>query len=200
VQDVVSWSLDQYALIGATLALFGFLGFLRGVNRELRSMIGIGLGMLLASVMVPNMGKQINSLYKLGRFAVVTIDVDPETAWREVQMLPDLIQTSADLRFASLLVFCLVGLVFYLWGQGRSVAPPSLVSKVLGLVAGGINGFLVAYYAFPLLLPRSEAVITVPSGRINATLANSRSMALVAVFIVVILIALGLRSSRSPRL
>ena len=198
MEEVVSWSLDQYALIGVTLALFGFLGFVRGVSRELRSMIGIGAGMLLASVLVPNLGKQINFLYKLGHFAFAAAGGDPGSAWQKAQLVPDLIQTPADLQFFAVLVFIGLVAISYLWGQSRVAAPSSLPSKVLGVLAGGINGFLVAYYVCPVLLPTSEAVITVPSGKINAALANSRTMALVAVLAVVVLIALGLRASRSP--
>ena len=79
MEGVVSWNVDQYALIGVTLCLFGFLGFRRGANRELRSMIGIGLAMLLASVLVPNLGTQINFLHKLGCFALAVMDSDPSS-------------------------------------------------------------------------------------------------------------------------
>ena len=193
----MSWNVDQYALIGITLLLFGFLGFRRGANRELRSMVGIGLAMLLARVLVPNLGKQINFLYRLGRFALAVVDSDPSNAWQEAQLLPDLIQTPEDLQFVSLLVFLGIILLCYLWGQSRIAAPFSLSSRVLGALAGGINGFLVAYYVFPILL-KSEAVIRVPGGEINAALGNSRTMALAAVFAVVVLIGLGLKASRSP--
>jgi len=198
VQDVVSWTLDQYALIGTALVLFGFLGLLRGVSRELRSMIGVGVGMLLARVLVPRLSKQINSLYKMGHFAFAVTSSDPGAAWQQAQNAPDLIQTSADLQFVSLLVFVGVVLASYLWGQSRVAGAFSLPSKVLGVVAGGINGFLVAYYVCPILLPESEAVVRVPSGEINAALSSTRTVALVVVAILVILIALGLRASRSP--
>lgn len=197
MEGVVSWNVDQYALIGVTLCLFGFLGFRRGANRELRSMIGIGLAMLLASVLVPNLGTQINFLHKLGCFALAVTNSDPSSAWQETQLLPDLVQTPEDLQFVSLLVFLGIILLCYLWGQSRIAAPFSLSSKVLGALAGGINGFLVAYYVFPILL-KSEAVIRVPGGEINAALGNSRTMALAAVLAVVVLIALGLKASRSP--
>jgi len=199
VEDVLSWSVDQYALIGVTLALFGSLGFVRGASRELRSMVGIGVGMLMANALVPHLSKQINSVYKLGRFAFAAIDGDPGAAWQEAQLLPDLVRTPRDLQLASLAVFIGVVLICYLWGQTSIAAASSLPSRLLGLLAGGINGFLVAYYAFPILFPKSEAVITVPSGRINAALGSSRTMALVAVFIVVVVIALGLKASRAPR-
>jgi len=199
VEDIVSWHVGQNPLIGATMALFGFLGFVRGANRELRSMVGIGLGMLLATLLVPNLGKQINSLCKLGRFAFAVIDSDPSTAWQKAQVSPDLIQTPADLQIVSLLLFVGLVLASYLWGHSQTAAPPSVPSKLLGVLAGGINGFLIAYYVFPILFPKSEAVITVPSATINQALRSSRTMALVAVLVVVVLIGLGLKASRPPK-
>lgn len=202
MEGAVTWHVNQYLLVGLTLALFGFVGFRRGVNRELFSMVGIGLGMLLANVLAPQLGPQVNRFYRLTRFALgggITGD-DPVSAWQRVRELPDLISTPGDVQLLLVLVFVVTALFFYLWGQGRIAVAYSLTSRLLGLLAGGVNGFLVAYYLFPLLFPEPKAVITLPSDEVTAVLSNSQTIALASVFFVIVLIAFGLHSaSRSRR-
>lgn len=202
MEGAVTWNVSQYMLVGLTLGLFAFVGFRRGVNRELLSMVGIGLGMLLATVLAPGLGPQVNRFYRLARFSLgggLTAD-DPTAAWQKARELPNFVRTPADEQFLSVVVFAVIALLFYLWGQGRAATAHSLTSRVLGLLAGGINGFLVAYFLFPLIFPEPRAVITVPSGDISAALSSSQTIALAGVFFVVVLIAFGLHSaSRSRR-
>ena len=117
----------------------------------------------------------------------------------DATILPDLIRTANDVQLLSLAIFGVILLAFYLWGQGRVRGPHSGMSQFLGLVAGGVNGFLVAYYLYPALLPKSTAVITLPSGQLNATLTNAQTVALVIVIFMVLLIAFGLHNASRPR-
>src|SRR4030042_1798854 len=70
MEGAVTWHVNQYSLVGITLAIFAFVGLRRGISRELLSMVGIGLGMLLANVLAPILGPQVNRFYRLGRFAL----------------------------------------------------------------------------------------------------------------------------------
>ncbi len=188
-------------LLGVTLSLFGFVGFRRGVNRELLSLIGIALGMWLAGNLGVAVKAWVNLFFKLGRFALtggLTSD-DPMAAWEEARNQLDLVQGSAQEQFLVLVAFVLIVLVFYQWGQRRFPAPDAFMLRVLGLLAGGINGFLVAYYLLPLLFPTPTTVINVPTGELRATLTDGQTVAVVIVFFVIVLIGFGLYSASGAK-
>jgi hypothetical protein len=201
MEGAVTVTVNQYLAIGVTLALFGFLGFRRGVNRELFAMLGIGVAMWLANALGPSLVPMANRMYKLLRF-VLTGSLtagDPAGAWQKAQAWPDLIHSAMDVELLSVAFFVLIVALFYLWGQQRVRAPGSAMSNLLGLLAGGINGFLVALYLVPAMLPRATAVITLPSGQISATLGTRRNIALAIVCFTVLLIAFGLHNAKPPR-
>lgn len=201
MENILTWTINQYVLLGIVLAIFAFLGLKRGVNRELLSMIGVGLGILLADGLAHALQGWINRFYKLGRFALaggLTAD-DPTQAWQQIEKLPALVSTPEDLRFLGILIFLILTLVVYLLGQRFIAAPKTAMAQFLGLLAGGINGFLVAYYLFPLVLAPSKAVINLPSSEVKATLGSSRTIAMVVVLVIVVLIAFGLHSTPSGR-
>ncbi len=202
MENILTWTINQYVLLGIVLAIFAFLGFKRGVNRELLSMIGVGLGILLADGLAHALQGWVNRFYKLGRFALAggLTAADPTQAWQGIEKLPALVSTPEDLRFLAILIFLILLLVIYLLGQRFIAAPKTFMAQFLGLLAGGINGFLVAYYLFPLVLVPSQAVIIkLPSSEVKATLGSSRSIAMVVVLVIVVLIAFGLHSTPSGR-
>jgi hypothetical protein len=197
----VNLTVDQYTLLVITLALFAFLGLRRGVNRELLFMAGIALAIFVADPLASALQPQVNRFYKLGHFALGggLVGEDPTAAWRNVRDLPDLIRSPGDAQLLLLIVFVLIALIFYLWGQHGMPTPGAIMPKVLGLLAGGINGFLIAYFLFPLLFPQPATTITLPSTELNATLSSTRTLAWVAVFFVLVLIAFGLYGSTGPK-
>lgn len=200
MEGSVNITVGYYLPVGMVLLLFGLVGLKRGVDRELFSMLGIALGMWLAGSFGPSLAPLVNRLYKLGRFALTggLTSGEPTAAWQDAKAWPDLIRTASDVQLLVAGVFGIIVLLFYLWGQIGVRPPQTGMSKLLGLVAGGINGFLVAYFLFPALLPQSKAVITLPSGQINATLSNRQTVALAIVVFTVLLIAFGLHNASRP--
>ena len=125
MDSVVTWNVSQYAVMGLALGLFGFLGFRRGVNRELLSLIGIGIGMLLATQFAPSLVPSVNRFYKLGRLAMsggLTSD-NPMEACQSVQQLPALVQTPEEIELLGMIIFLLVFGFFYLAGEKSFPAP-----------------------------------------------------------------------------
>jgi len=194
MEGAVNITVDQYLLLGGTLVLFGLLGLRRGVNRELFTMLGIGMGLWLANSFGPSLVPLTNRLYKLVRLVLAG-----KLTTGDAVSLPDLIQTANDVQLLSVAIFGVILLAFYFWGQARISGPRTGMAQFLGLVAGGINGFLVAYYLYPTLLPKSMAVITLPSSQIKATLTNNQTEALVIVVFTILLIAFGLHNASRPR-
>ena len=113
MSEVLTWTVNQYLLLGITLAVFGFVGFRRGVNRELLSMVGIGLGMMIAGSSGPALQPQVNQLYRMLRFAVGggLSSSDPTAAWAVASKLPPIIATTAETQTLSLFVFIIVVIV-----------------------------------------------------------------------------------------
>lgn len=200
MEGAVTWTIDQYAIVGAALLAFGFVGLQRGVHRELISMAGIGVGALLSGWLARVLAPQINRTYRLTRFALEggLSGEDPTDAWRRINALPDLVRSADDALGVSVVIFCLIVLVAYLWGQRRAPAPMTLLPRLLGLLAGALNGFIVCYYLVPLVFPKPRAIIAVPSGDVRGVLASGQTLALVAVSLVAILIAFGLYSAHGP--
>jgi uncharacterized membrane protein required for colicin V production len=200
VDGAVTWTIDQYVIVGTALVAFGFIGLQRGVHRELHSMVGIGIGALLSGWLARTLAPQINRLYRLGRYAleVGLSGEDPGVAWRRIGATPDLVQATENVSSASVVVFCLIVLVAFMWGQRRVAAPHAFLPRLLGMLAGALNGFLVCYYLVPLVFPTPRAIIAVQSGGIRNVLTGGQTPALVAVSLVAILIAFGLHSASGP--
>lgn len=199
--EAVTWNLNHYIVMGVFLGLFGVIGFRRGVNRELLSVIGISLGIIFSSGLAPALTPQINRFYKLARFAVSggLTSGDPAAAWHEAQGYPVLLESPQDMQVLGVVLFFLTVLLFYAIGQVRIAPPNSFVLSILGLFTGAINGFLMAYYLVPIIFPTPEAVITVQSAEVQQTLTSAQTVARVVAFFVFVLIALGLYSASSPR-
>lgn len=190
-------NISNYVLLGVTLAFFGFVGLRRGVNRELLSLIGIALGLWLAGSLAVAVKAWVNLFFKLGRLALsggFTAD-DPMSAWGQLRDQADLVQSPSQEQFLTLVVFVVIVLLFYQLGQQRIPPPEAFILRLLGLLAGGINGFLIAYYLLPLLFPTPTTVINVPTGELRAALNDSQTVAVVIVFFVVVLIGFGLYSA-----
>ncbi len=200
MEGAVTWTIDQYAIVGAALVAFGFVGLQRGIHRELLSMAAIGIGALVSGWLARALAPQINRIYRLGRFALeggLSGD-DPAAVWRRIGAMPDLVQSTDDVQLLGVLIFCLIVLVAYLWGQRRAPAPFTLLPRLLGLLAGALNGFLVCWHLVPLVLPKPRAIIAVSGGDVPGVLASGQTLALVAVSVVAILIAFGLHNASGP--
>ena len=201
MDSVVTWNVSQYAVMGLALGLFGFLGFRRGVNRELLSLIGIGIGMLLATQFAPSLVPSVNRFYKLGRLAMsggLTSD-NPMEAWQSVQQLPALVQTPEEIELLGMIIFLLVFGFFYLAGEKSFPAPGSMTLRILGLGLGVITGFLFIYYLMPILFYGSRMVITLPSGEVRNTLFEGQVPAKMAALFVFVLIVFGVYTASGAK-
>ncbi len=196
-----TWTVSQQMLIGVAAALFGYLGFRRGINRELLQMIGIFVSMLVASHLAPAMRNMVNRFYRLFRlmFTGAFFTGDLMEAWQEVQALPPLVETPEDVQMLSLVTFVVVLLMFYLIGQYQLPQPKGLALRLLGTFVGVINGFLIIYYLFPMVFTRPQAIILLPSEEVHRTLTDEQTVARIVALFIVVLIAFGLYTASTPR-
>jgi uncharacterized membrane protein required for colicin V production len=201
VVDPATLTVNHYVLLTVMLAVFGVLGFRRGVNRELLALIGIGLGIWLGSGLGLVLKAWVNMTYKLGQFALTggIRSADRAATWDAMRNMPDMVSTPAQERLLAVVVFALIVLLFYWIAQRRIPAPTAFIVRVLGLLAGAINGFLIAYYLLPIIFPTPETVIHLPSGQIRTVLTDSQTIAIVIVLLVVVLIGVGLHGAAAPK-
>jgi uncharacterized membrane protein required for colicin V production len=192
---------SQTLLLGGLLALFAYMGLRRGVNRELLSTLGIVLGILSSRRLANAFTPWVNRFYRLGRFALSggLFSDNPAAAWQAASNMPDLIRSPLEQQLFILITFFTIVLVFYLIGRRRIPLPKTLMLKVLGLVAGAINGFLVAYFLSPYLLSFPVTTVVLPSQELRKTLTASDNMALVLFVFVAIMIAFGLYNAGGSR-
>lgn len=194
-------NVSEYLLMGLALGLFALIGFRRGVHRELISLIGIGLGMLIANGMTAALTPTVNHYYRMLQFAVKggLSAPDPTAAWAASQSAPALIRTTTQQQTLGVAIFAVVALIFVGIGQWRGAPPRSFGLRVLGVLMGLINGFLVARFLTPVLFAAPRALIALPSGEVQAALNNSQTIAFVILFFVLVLIALGLYSASGSK-
>ena len=196
--------LQVLAIIGA---VFGLIGFSRGVAREIITTLGI-----IATYAVIRWGESFlvrwtNKFHKLLIFAAKggMAAEDPTAIWPQVANLPPLVETESERLFLRLIVFAFLVLVSYAAGNRflRSKTVPfgplaiypklSLLSRLLGLATGLMEGYLIAYFVLPEVFPKPETVIKLPTGPVAGFL--TQYVALVFVGFVAVLIAFGLRST-----
>jgi hypothetical protein len=185
--DALTWSIDQFILLGGTLALFAWLGWKRGINRELLSLAGIGVGILMARPAAEALKPVVNRVYGLAQMAA---------AGGAGAGGPALVSTPAQLQSLALAMFVALVLAVYLAGQRLAASPTSGGARLLGMMAGALNGFGVAYYVFPSLLKKPRAIILLSGEQIKSTLNSPRHVGMVIVFLFVVLVGFGLYSAR----
>lgn len=201
MEGIVVWDVNKYIFMGIVLGLFGFIGFKRGVNRELLSVIAVAVGMLVSERLAGLFYPLVNRFHKLAQLALSggLMAENPAEAWQEVQKLPPLIETPADIQFLGLAFFFLIVLFVYAVGQGTIPPPRAIMLKILGLCVGLVNGFLIVYYLFPVLFSQPKAVIALPGGAVRETLMDEQVVARVVALFVFVLIIFGLYSASGPR-
>ncbi len=187
--------------------VFGLIGFLRGVAREVITAIGIIIAYAFIRWGESFLVRWTNKFHKLAVFAAKggLAANDPTAIWPQVANLPPFIETDGEKLIFRLVVFVSLVILAYVVGnrvlssRTDTVGPLaiypglSLLSRFLGLATGLIEGYLIAYFVLPEVFPKAETVIKLPTGPVAGFL--NQNVALVFVGFVIVLIVFGLRSA-----
>lgn len=194
-------ALSQSVLLGVILAVFAYLGFRRGVNRELLLTLGIVLGILLSPRMALILTPWVNRFYRLGRFALSggLFSDNPAAAWQAASGLDDLVESPRDQLILTLVIFSSFVLLFFIIGRKRLPLGKTLILRVLGALAGAVNGFLIAYFLSPHLLNVYETTVILPSQELRTTLTATETIARAVFVFLAVMIAFGLYNARGSR-
>lgn len=199
----------SWVILGAVI-LGGFVGLLQKPAWQGCAMAGIVIGRALLTWGQSLVIGWANKLCVMVRFVLgggLTSE-DPGAVFAQVRKLPPLIATDQEkLRF-TLALFGFIVVFTYLIGRWRFRIRPvvfgplliyriSIIQRLLACGLGAINGYLIAHFLVPLLLPQAEMIVKLPSSQIAALL--KEKMVLVLIGFVIILIVFGLQASGRSR-
>jgi hypothetical protein len=192
-------NLDQLYLIIGFIVLFGLMGLRRGVLRELLTLLGVFLAIVVGKWGASFLEPWVNRFYKLIMFALKggLITDDPSSVLAEMGVLTPLVTTDSDRLILGTVVFALVILAFYLLGEYVIDPPKKISQRLAGVILAGVNGYFIAYFLVPRHLPTPQTTIRFSTSGMIDLLA--RNLIIVVLIFVIILIVLGLQMSTKPR-
>jgi hypothetical protein len=191
--------LDQLYLIIGFIVLFGLMGLRRGVFRELLTLLGVFLAIVVGKWGTSFLEPWVNRFYKLIMFALKggLVTDDPSSVLAEMGVLTPLVTTDSDRLILGTVVFALVILAFYLLGEYVIDPPKKISQRLAGVILAGVNGYFIAYFLVPRHLPTPQTTIRFSTSGMIDLLA--RNLIIVVLIFVIILIVLGLQMSTKPR-
>lgn len=194
-------------------AIFIIIGFIRGVRAEVWITVFILVAFLVLQVAGDTLITWTNRIYRLTRFALAggIIAENPVEIWEDFADLPPLIESDGEkllFRITLFLVLYLLGLIIGRIAVRRKLVPvgfqlirklPDLGERLLGAVLGAVNGFLIALFVLPRVLPaQKETIIVVPETNV-VTDFMSDNIVNVGFVVLVIIILLGLMATGGIR-
>lgn len=186
--------LDQLTVAIVAIFVFAYIGYRRGILRELVAtpiiLIAPKLGPWLGEVLKP----WINRFYKLLLFVryggLVTDDFS--AVMDNIRKVPLLINTKEDAARAGLVFFLLVILCGYLVGQWKVKGPKDRASRLLGAALGAVNGYVLVQIVLPRFWTAQFAVVVVPTASMLQLLQSQLAAVLVFAFAVLVIFAVRL--------
>ncbi len=199
--DVVTFALNQHVAIVLVLGVFGIIGLVRGVRRELYASAAIALAMLLIMLFGSRLVSPVNRCYRIVRFVQQGgLSAQDPVRLQEIGAQPDLIDSprAEDLFKAAL--FSTIVLAGYLAGERFGGLGFGFGTRLLGIFVGLFNGFGITYFMLPILFPEPTTLIELPTGEVQQTIVRPEFLAQMAILFIFVMIAFGLYSAtRRPR-
>jgi hypothetical protein len=193
--------------------VFIVVGFIRGVRSEAWITTFILIAFAVLRIAGDTLITYTNRIYRLTRFALAggIIAENPVEIWQQFADKPPLIETEVEkllFRMALFLALYLFGLILGRFTVKRTLVPvgfqlirklPDLGERFLGAVLGGVNGFLIAFFVLPQVLPaEKETVIVIPKTSV-VTDFMTENLANVAFVVLIIIILMGLMATGGIR-
>ncbi len=193
--------------------VFIVMGFIRGVRAEAWVTAFILIAFAILRIAGDTLIVWTNRIYRLTRFALAggIIAENPIEIWQKFAEKPPLIETDVEkilFRMGLFLALYLLGLILGRFTVKRTLVPvgvqlirklPDLGERFMGAVLGGVNGFLIAFFVLPQVLPADkETVIIVPKTSV-VTQYMTENLVNIAFVILVIIILLGLMATGGIR-
>jgi uncharacterized membrane protein required for colicin V production len=189
---------DQLTIAILVMALAAFIGYRRGILRELI----VAPAILLAPLVGPPMGvflvPWVNRFYKLflfARFGGLATDDIAKVMDKVKQMAPLVAsdQSKMTLVFVCVMVLIAVG---YAIAHFAVKGPKDALTHLLGAVLGAINGYNLARIIVPALWSAQYTEIVVPTGSVLQIFQQQTTLVIVLAFIVLVVFGLQLAARK----
>jgi len=189
----ITWPTGSTSVVLVALLAFFALGFRRGIRREMITLVVLGAGWALTNLMTTGVGERLNRLYKGARFFVENLVASepPSAVWQRVRDLQDPFQTESDVRLLSLVVFVVLAIAVYVWTQRGYMDSTGATGKVLGGLAGVLNGMLFSGVVVQLT-GEPTLQIALPTDGLGLRSGDTDSVAVTIVVVAALAIAYGL--------
>ncbi len=194
--DVVTFVLNQHLATALVLGIFGVMGLIRGVRRELYLSAAIALAMLVVTVFGSGLTEPVNRSYRMLRFVREGgLSAQDTGTLQEIRVQSDLIDSPRAQDWFRAGIFGFIVVVGYLVGERFGGIVFGLVSRLLGFFVGLFNGFGITYFLLPIIFPEPRALIEVPTGEVQEALVRPELLVQMAILFVFVMIAFGLYSA-----
>lgn len=130
---------------------------------------------------------------------MVGIGVAFAVAARLSEELTALVQSEARQRHWELAIFGLLVLASYLMGARLARAGAGGLSRLIGVLVGAVNGFIIHHYLFARAFVASGPATQLSGAQLGATMASSQTIAKLVTLLVMVVIALGLYGAARRR-
>ena len=190
--------LDQLTIALAVVVVFGFVGYQRGLLRELVAAPAILIAPLVGPWLGVVLKPWVNRFHKLFLFARhggLTSD-DLTAVMEKVRTARPLVSTPEDEVALGLVLFMVVIVCGYIIGQWRVKGPADRLTQWLGVIMGAINGYVLVQVVLPRFWSAQFAVIIVPTASVLQLFHGQVAVVLVVAFVVLVFYALRLARRR----
>lgn len=195
--SIAAWSVNQYVLMGLVAAVFGLIGYRRGIRRELVVLLSLVAAIAAVGFITDTLVEPVNRFYYLQKFAREggLSAEDPSAVWREVRGAPELIASARSVDLLRIGLFGGIALLAYILSARFGRERAGAVDGVLGLLGGLLNGVAVVYFLLPILFPEPTTLLEISTARVQNTLGGGLLRVQFLIAFVVVLIAYGLYSA-----
>jgi hypothetical protein len=198
---------DISALLIIGAGLYAILGFFLGLRAQFYQFVVIGGLYFMLNRLWGLIAEWINHFYKLFVFAIIQRGIfveDPTTVWKGMANFKDPVPTSPqEAQLWQLAIFgfgvLMLGFVLpYIWirlHQPLSLwISPTFLERLLGLLVGAVNGWLIGLFVLPRVIPGAQTSLDLlqPGSSAREFLAKY-GWIFVAVFVALIILY-GVRS------
>jgi hypothetical protein len=141
----------------------------------------------------------INTVYQLVQAIARERVFSPEKVFAVLSKQPKLITVDLHRKLLGTVLFALLVLVGFLIGRKRSAKakPGRFTTRVLAMLVGAVNGYLIVYFLFPRHITSSKTIIEVPTAPITNLLQIQLTIPILIT--VLVLITFGVLGSRQGR-
>lgn len=181
------------------VGLFGYTGMRRGGSKEITALLGFILGIVVAQVMSGPLQTWFERSSRMFLFIVKggLIEEDPTVVWREVRNANTFFSGADGLPRveAVLFVICAIAVNIIVEYRLRKKGVDR-GDRSMGAIIGVINGYVVAVYLFPRLIPQEPVSFQLETVDVTKLLTAQINLAQLVVLGLFAIFAFGVYASQ----